>query len=151
MKVGPILVLVALLGGFCSCQAAAEDIVVVARPTKLKFVMPAGDLPENQIPGTVVFGGVYRTILVMQEVLHGSLSQKSLTVELVATSEGTLAKARPIVVLLSRNEKGELKATWWNDLQTIACLPKRAVIEGELEKSFPLDLSASDERCQFTK
>ena len=39
----------------------ADDVLVVAHPKKVEFVMPEGDLPENQNTGNIYVGGVYKT------------------------------------------------------------------------------------------
>jgi hypothetical protein len=127
----------------------ADDVLVVAHPKKVEFVMAEGDLPENQNTGNVYVGGVYKTTLAIQEVLHGGLTQKSLVVNLVATSKENLSKAKSIVVLLVPYKDGTFKVLGWDTSRTIVCLPKRLAIEDGLQNSLPVELEKPSERCQY--
>jgi len=127
----------------------ADDVLVVAHPKKVEFVMAEGDLPENQNTGNVYVGGVYKTTLAIQKVLHGVLTQKSLVVNLVATSKENLSNAKSIVVLLVLDKDGTLKVGGWDTPRTIVCLPKRLAIEDGLQNSLPLELEKPSERCQY--
>jgi len=129
----------------------ADDLLVVAHPKKVEFVMAEGDLPENQNTGNVYVGGVYKTTLAIQEVLHGALKQKSLVVNLVATSKENLSKAKSIVVLLVPDKDGTLRAGGWDTPRTIVCLPKRLAIEAGLQDSLPLEIEKPSERCQYVR
>jgi hypothetical protein len=127
----------------------ADDVLVVAHPKKVEFVRAEGDLPENQNTGNVYVGGVYKTTLAIQEVLHGGLTQKSLVVNLVATSKENLSKAKSIVVLLVPYKDGTFKVLGWDTSRTIVCLPKRLAIEDGLQNSLPVELEKPSERCQY--
>jgi len=127
----------------------ADDVLVVAHPKKVEFVMAEGDLPENQNTGNIYVGGVYKTTLAIQEVLHGALTRKSLIVNLVATSKENLSKAKSIVALLVPDKDGTFKVGGWDTPRTIVCLPKPLVIEDELQDSLPLELAKPSERCQY--
>jgi hypothetical protein len=127
----------------------ADDVLVVAHPKKVEFVMAEGDLPENQNTGNVYVGGVYKTTLAIQEVLHGVLTQKSLVVNLVATSKENLSKAKSIVVLLVLDKDGTFEVGRWDTPRTIVCLPKRLAIEDGLQNSLPLELEKPSERCRY--
>jgi hypothetical protein len=132
-----------------NAAAQADDVLVVAHPKKVEFVMAEGDLPENQNTGNVYVGGVYKTTLAIQEVLHGALTQKSLVVNLVATSKENLSKAKSIVVLLVPDKDGTFRVGGWDTPRTIVCLPKRLAIEDGLQESLPLELEKPSERCQY--
>jgi hypothetical protein len=127
----------------------ADDVLVLAHPKKVEFVMAEGDLPENQNTGNVYVGGVYKTTLAIQEVLHGVLTQKSLVVNLVATSKENLSKAKSIVVLLVLDKDGTFEVGRWDTPRTIVCLPKRLAIEDGLQNSLPLELEKPSERCRY--
>jgi hypothetical protein len=129
--------------------AQADDVLVVAHPKKVEFVMAEGDLPENQNTGNVYVGGVYKTTLAIREVLHGGLTQKSLVVNLVATSKENLSNAKSIVVLLVPDKDGTFKVAGWDTPRTIVCLPKRLAIEDWLQNSLPLELEKPSERCRY--
>jgi hypothetical protein len=127
----------------------ADYVLVVAHPKKVEFVVAESDLPENQNTGNVYVGGVYKTTLAIQEVLHGVLTQKSLVVNLVATSKESLSNAKSIVVLLVLGKDGTFKVGGWDTPRTIVCLPKRLAIEDGLQNSLPLELEKPSERCQY--
>jgi hypothetical protein len=131
--------------------ALAEDALVIAQPKKVLFVMAEGDLPENQNTGRIYLGGVYKTTIVIQKVLHGELTTKEVTVDLVATSPKDLSKAKSILVLLSPIGAGGFRAVGWDELRYIACLPRAVALKRGLEEALPIELSTSNERCTYTK
>lgn len=132
-------------------NAMAEDTLIIAQPKQVKFVMAEGDLPENQNTGKIYLGGVYRTTIVIQHVLHGALSQKVITVNLVATSRENLTKARSILVLLSPDNVGGYRALGWDEVRSLVCLPKNVALRNGLAETLPLELSISSELCAYVK
>jgi hypothetical protein len=140
-----------LLLSLGTSSAVAEDTLVIAQPKKVEFVMAEGDLPENQTSGKIYVGGVYKTTIAIQQVLHGVLAQKLITVNLVATSRENLTKAKSILVLLSPGRAGEFRAVGWDDLRTIACLPNNLTLKSGLAETLPLELTTSNERCAYVK
>lgn len=134
-----------------SLGAVAEDTLIIAHPKKIEFVMAEGDLPENQNSGKIYVGGVYKTTLGIQHVLHGALSQKEITVNLVATSRENLTKAKSILVLLSPDNSGEYRVVGWDELRSIACLPKTVALKRGLAETLPIELTTSNERCTYAK
>jgi len=144
-------IMIAVILSLGTSKAVAEDTLVIAQPKKVEFVMAEGDLPENQSSGKIYLGGVYKTTIVIQQVLHGVLTQKLITVNLVATSRENLTKARSILVLLSPDRAGEFRAVGWDELRTIACLPNTLASTSGLAETLPLALTSSNERCAYVK
>jgi hypothetical protein len=140
-----------LLLSLGSSDAIAEDTLIVAHPKQIEFVMAEGDLPENQNSGKIYVGGVYKATIGIQHVLQGVLSQKEITVNLVATSRENLTKAKSILVLLSPDNSGGYRVVGWDELRYIACLPKTVALKRGLAETLPIELTTSNERCTYVK
>jgi len=126
----------------------SDAIVVLATPTRVTFVMPIGELPENRGSSAVHIGGVYSTALRIKDVLHGEFADDHVTVNLNATSRENLSKAKTIVVVLSRATDKKLTALGWNVPRTLACIPSAVgKEEQEFRATFPIELPSTKENC----
>jgi hypothetical protein len=130
--------------------AMAIDPVVIATPVKVKFVMAEADLPQNKSSDSVLVGGVYSTRLLVREVLQGDLSDRTITVDLVATSRENLSKAKSLVVMLRYDSEGNLVAKGWDEIHRVACIPEEfATVDVPTTSAFPLAVSPIGLRCRF--
>lgn len=144
----PIFFLVSALCFLAPEASRADNTVVIASPKRTDFVMAEGDLPENRKTGDVYVGGVYRTVLLIKQVMVGSVPEKTVTVDLVATSKENLAKAKAIVVILVKDEAGKFKALGWDELHTVACVPRRFVDQAS-SSAMPVQVTPGDLRCAY--
>lgn len=113
--------------------AAGETIVVVASPQRVEYVMPLADLPGNRDPDTLAVGSVYKTRLLVKQVIAGSWPEKTVTLNLTASSYGVLKKNKNIVIVFVKQRDG-LEAVGWRELRTVACVPAE-FLDGAVKSS----------------